>query len=180
MRTLKESILDDMESTLSITDDDVRQSLYPVPTVKDFDNYYRGYTFVDWMCKPYIQEYANKLNLTLRPIHGNHTISNTDMLNGIRVCIYGSAKDAEIKTYFIGKVDKDSRAAATMFELYGVGDWISNSMATTKKGIIEALQYLSKHPEDFKKLVDCNNRCAHDLHNTGMCDNKTFKAILGY
>jgi hypothetical protein len=96
------------------------------------------------------------------------------------VCIYGSAKDADIKTYFISKIVPNSRVATTMFELYGVGDWISNSMATTKKGIIEALQYLSKHPDDFKKLVDCNNRCAHDLHNTGMCDNRTFKAILGY
>jgi hypothetical protein len=181
MKTLKESILQDADVTLSVTDDDMREALYPVPTVKDFDTLYRGYIFVDWYCEPYIQKYADKLNIQLRPLHlSRGTISSTKDLNCIRVCIYGSAKDADIKTYFISKIDPNSRVATTMFELYGVGDWISNSMATTKKGIIEALQYLSKHPEDFKKLVDCNNRCANELENTGMCDNRTFKAILGY
>ena len=181
MKTLKESILQDADITLSITDNDALQAIYPLPTVKNFYKFYSDHEFVDWYCASLIQKYVDKLNTTLRPLHKSRfEISSTKLLNCIRISIYGKGSDADIRTYFVSKDNPESTAAEEMFELYGVGDWVSNSMSKTKKEIIKALHHLAKHPEDFKKLVDCNNRCANELENTGMCDNRTFKAILGY
>ena len=60
MKTLKESILSDVDKTLSV--DNAYTKIYPTPKVRDFVKHPWGGVQVDWICPNLIQEYIDILD----------------------------------------------------------------------------------------------------------------------
>ena len=61
MRTLKESLLDNMEDVIDRGEDDIKKAL-SIPTVKDFvkNPYSSGQTSVKWICPRIVEKYKTK------------------------------------------------------------------------------------------------------------------------
>ena len=61
MRTLKESLLDNMEDVIDRGEDDIKKALN-IPTVKDFvkNPYSSGQTSVKWICPRIVEKYKTK------------------------------------------------------------------------------------------------------------------------
>ena len=167
MKTLKESILSDIEDTLST--DNAFSKMYPAPTINDFI----GTTIlcIDWYCKDLLHKYMDA-----KFIKSLSARRNTDY-NTIRVTVYDTD---DIRTYIAYKENPDDYAAPGLAELKGVGDEMSHSMTTTKKKIVKFFEYLHKHPDEIKTILDYHIECVENLKHSGAYFCKTFSKILGY
>ena len=61
MKTLKESLLDNMEDIIARGEDDIKKALN-IPTVKDFvkNPYHSKQTSVTWICPSIVKKYKTK------------------------------------------------------------------------------------------------------------------------
>ena len=167
MKTLKESILAGMEDTLST--DNAYSKMYPAPTINDFN----GTTIcnLDWYCKDLLHKYMDAKFIKSLPDYRKNDY------NTIRVIVYDTD---DIRTYIAYKENPDDYAAPWVVELKGVGDEMSHSMTTTKKKIVKFFEYLHKHPDEIKTVLDYHSKCVENLKHSGVYYNKTFSEILGY
>ena len=162
MKTLKESLLDNMEDSLEAGKHPYIYK-YPVPTVKDFKKVGRD-SIVIWKCPELIQQYADKFDLQITA-----PWAKPKEATGIACDI---RSDKIIETALINE-----------HEGYccwlNAGDWYSNSLADAKKHCIWFLTELAKNPEaNFKKLIDFHNKSEEEKKRVGFCDCKTYDKIL--
>jgi hypothetical protein len=140
MKTLKESILDDIDDALSIKNP--YEVLYPLPTVKDFkkNGFNPKLQTISWQCpgliKPYLNEIASITDCNYIPSKATGI--------GCRIDMYKS-----ISTYLVDKY------GCHIHYLYYIGDWVSDNMTVTKKECIKFFKTIVDNPETcFRKIID--------------------------
>lgn len=167
MKTLKESILSDMDSTIDSVDN-AYSVLYPVPTVKDFVKTLDGNS-ITWQCPELIKQYIHEFKFDKDKEYIS-AIKNS--ITGIRCVIY---KDKTIATQFVDEYSD----FGYIDDICGVGDWVSNSLSVSKKVCVEFLKKLAANPDvNFKKVIDCNNKCIDELKKYGAADCKNYIDLL--
>lgn len=139
---LVEGILDDIETTLSVSDDDVKNSLNgKIPNIKDFKrspvNSDRHNVF--WECPLLISQYIKEIKFPYR--------IRLDDIIGIRVSIVKALMNGEY--YFqVALYDKDLRVS-NLNGIAGAGELIK--LPAAKK---VAIQFIQKIANDHTKLKD--------------------------
>ena len=166
MRTLKESILSDIDKTLSV--DNAYTKIYPTPKVRDFVKNPWGGVMVDWVCPNLVQEYIDILSSKVM----GSSFSNKNDLVGFRIAI----RDKYVlDAYLIDNTDSYSTAV----DLTGIGA-DGSSIPTQKKEAIEFFNYIQKNPAELKRLFEYVNKRQDELDRNGMCDCLTLKQILKF
>lgn len=166
MRTLKESILSDINKTLSV--DNAYTKIYPTPKVRDFVKNPWGGVMVDWVCPSLIQEYIDILD----PAVMSNDTSYKESIVGFRIAI----RDKHVlDAYLIDNTDSYSTAV----DLTGIGS-DGASIPTQKKETIEFFNYIQKNPSELKRLFEYVNKRQDELDKNGMCDCLTLKQILKF
>lgn len=166
MKTLKESILSDVDKTLSV--DNAYTKIYPTPKVRDFVKHPWGGVQVDWICPNLIQEYIDILS----PKAMGSGFSNKNDILGFRIVI----RDKYVlDAYLIADINSYSTAV----ELTGVGA-DGSSIPTQKKETIEFFNHIQKNSSELKRLFEYVNKRQDELDKNGMCDCLTLKQILKF
>lgn len=166
MRTLKESLLSDVDKTLSV--DNAYTKIYPTPKVRDFVKHQWGGVQVDWICPNLIQEYIDILD----PKVMDAGSSRKENIIGFRIVLRDKY---ETNTYLI---DNSGSFSATI-ELTGIGA-DGASIPTQKKETIEFFNYIQKNPAELKRLFEYVNKRQDELNRNGVCDCWTLKQILKF
>ena len=166
MKTLKESILSDMEDTLSV--DNAYTKVYPTPKVRDFKKCQWGGTQVDWICPNLIQEYIDVLDPTVMSTGTSYKAS----IVGFRIVLRDKY---ELIAYLIS----NNGSFADAVDLTGIGA-DGASIPTQKRETIEFFNYIQKNPSELKKLFEYVNKRQEELNTKGECDCWTLKRILKY
>ena len=166
MRTLKESLLSDVDKTLSV--DNAYTKIYPTPKVRDFVKHQWGGVQVDWICPNLIQEYIDILDPKVMDAGSSHK----ENIIGFRIVLRDKY---ETNTYLI---DNSGSFSATI-ELTGIGA-DGASIPTQKKETIEFFNYIQKNPAELKRLFEYVNKRQDELNRNGVCDCWTLKQILKF
>lgn len=166
MKTLKESILLDVDKTLSV--DNAYSVAYPTPKVRDFVKHQWGGVMVDWVCPKLIQEYIDILD----PSVMSTSTSYKNNIVGFRIAI----RDKYVVDAYL--IDNSGSFAAAV-DLTGVGA-DGASIPTQKKETIEFFNYIQKNPAELKRLFEYVNKRQAELNKNGMCDCLTLKQILKF
>ena len=163
MKTLKESLLDNIDSNLSTKHP--YKELYPLPTVKDFEkNIYSKQQSVKWQCPELIKPYLNEI------------ASITD-------CNYIPSKATGIGCYIddfkcisVYLINEDGHQ---LTDLTCIGDWVSNSLPTTKKECINFFKTILDDPETcFRKIIDYMKKAKQSKAQYGFADCITFEKLF--
>jgi hypothetical protein len=163
MKTLKESILDDIDDALSIKNP--YKVLYPLPTVKDFkkNGLNPKIQTISWQCPDLIKPYLNEI----ASITDCNYISKATGI-GCRIDMYKC-----VSAYL---VDKDGHH---LTDLTCIGDWVSNSLPTTKKECINFFKTILDNPETcFRKIIDYMQKAKQSKAQYGFADCITFEKLF--
>lgn len=169
MRNLKESLLDDINKTMR--DKNVLAAEYPVPKIRDFRKAPFSGNYINWICRPIIQNAIDTLDSSLFPLLANMRIKKENLV-GIKISIYGKY---ELNFYLIG--EDHTYSGAIDLPGFGTGGL---STPDIKKSIIEFFKYIQSNPEKLKDVFEYANKRRYELTTNGMCDEWTFKQILKY
>lgn len=169
MRNLKESLLDDINKTMR--DKNVLAAEYPVPKVRDFQKAAFSGNYINWICRPIIQNAIDTLDSSLFPLLANMRIKKENLV-GIKISIHSKY---ELNFYLIG--EDESYSGAVDLPGFGTG---GSSIPDIKKSIIEFFKYIQNNPEKLKDVFEYANKRRYELTTNGMCDEWTFKQILKY
>ena len=166
MKTLKESLLGDIEKNVSKSETDILKEMYPVPKVKDFVKMKLspGSQYIRWECPKIIQQYINILDDS--HFNGINTLQRNDII-GFQITIWSKY---EIDVYLY-----DSRNYR--FTLYGIGD-CANSMPQAKKDAINFFNDIANKPDNLIKVFNFANKSKHDFDTGRICSNKSYNDIL--
>lgn len=144
MKNLYESILSDIETTLSVADNDVKTVINgTVPTIKDF-HHISIWEGVEWECPLLMKKFANDVEKVMQKYNDNYITEN---IIGMR-CMYREALSRGhliFGLYLYDKMDKN-------FNIRGIG-------STTER----------ISPMDAKKLILNFIKCVcndHDILDT--------------
>lgn len=154
MKYLYESILTDIETTLSVADNDVKAVINgTVPTIKDFHRISMMWEGVEWECPLLMKKFAKDVEKVMQKYNNNYIAEN---IIGMR-CVY---REALSKGHLI-------------FELYL---YDKNGQSAKLRGIGSTPERIS--PTDAKKLIlkfikcICNDHGILDtlaeIHNTAI------------
>lgn len=170
MKSLKESLLADIEDTLSISNPYILE--YPIPSIKDFYRLSNGQYKLEWQCPKIINKY---INILITYFQNKKEFSWINSLfktaTGIR-CIIN--RDKTIDTELI---DANN---SYVYLLFGVGDWVSNSLSESKKECIKFLEYIINNPDCIKTIFEYDIKNRNEVDKYNICDNKTYKKLLNY
>ena len=169
MRNLKESLLDDINKTMA--DKNVLSAEYPVPKVRDFQKAAFSGNYINWICRPIIQNAIDTLDSSLFPLLAKMTIKKENLV-GIKISIHSKY---ELNFYLIGEDGSYSGA----IDLPGFGT-DGSSIPNIKKSVIEFFKYIQSNPEKLKDVFEYANKRRYQLTTNGVCDELTFKRILNY
>lgn len=152
MKTLKESILSDIDTTLSVTNDDVKTVVNGiVPTIKDFHRISMVWDGVTWECPLLIKKFAKDVEKIMQKYNDNYNAENIVGMN----CMYRKALSVGHHIFGLYLYDKDDRR----FNIRGIGS------TTERIGVTDAKKLILK----FIKCV-CNDHSIldkmTDIHNT--------------
>lgn len=150
---INEGILDDIETTLSISDDDMKNKLNgKIPTVKDFKKspINRDRHNVYWECPMLISQYVKNINLNLRP--GVHF--NINNIMGIRISIVKALMAGEY--YFqVGLYDTKLGFVNQLNGIAGAGELIK--LPEAKKIAIKFINNIAKDHNKLNDLIQIHN-----------------------
>lgn len=161
MKTLKESLLTDIDDTINKGEDDI----YNIPSITDFqkDSYHSRNYFVPWWIPHIMQKYRSKYPEILKP-----------GFDGIGFYIDKEWK--ELKIYLINNTNYNKSLRIVLFAWTDTP--INGNINTNKKEVIEMITKLAKNPkyldrffeqeyEDFeaKKFLRLKFRHGDDLKN---------------
>lgn len=154
MRTLKESLLSDIDTTLSVTNDDVKTVVNgTIPTIKDFHRIspMSPWEGVEWECPLLIKKFAKDVERVMQIYNDSY---NAENIIGIR-CMYRKALSSGHLIFGLFLYDKNKRN----FNIRGIGS------TTERIGTMDAKKLILK----FIKCV-CNDHSIldkmADTHNT--------------
>ena len=167
MKSLKESLLDNIDNTLNV--EDPYKELYPLPTTKDFvkNAYTKGYS-VKWQCPELIKQYINDIATAKSKI--SVWLSSMNSVTGI-----GCYIDI-FKCISVFLIDKNGEH---LTDLDYIGDWVSNSIPTTKKECINFFKTILDNPETcFRKITDYMKNAKQSKVQYGFADRITFDKLF--
>lgn len=170
MRNLKESLLDDINKTMA--NKNVLAAEWPVPKVSNFEKNTFGGQYIDWNCRPIIQNAIHMLDSKLFPLLAEMRVKK-DNLVGIRISVHSKY---ELNFYLI----EENGTYSSAIELPGFGT-DGSSIPTIKKSVIEFFKYIQSNPEKLKDVFEYANKRRSELTSgLHMCNEWTFKQILKY
>lgn len=141
MKSLKESILNSVDTALSINNP--YKELYPLPTVKDFvkNTFTKSYS-IKWQCPELIKPYLNDI-ATIK----SGELNFGSVLESTGLCCYID----DFKCISVSLIDKNNYIVT---QLDFIGDWVSNSIPETKKECIKFFKTILEDPDTcFKKII---------------------------
>jgi hypothetical protein len=154
MRTLKESLLSDIDTTLSVTDDDVKTLVNgTIPTIKDF---YRNisdmspWTGVEWECPLLIKKFAKDVERVMQ-IHNDGY--NAEKIIGMR-CMYRKALSTGHLVFGLYLYDSDKHD----YFIRGIGSTNERiSPMDAKKLILKFIKCVCKDHSILDKMAHIHN-----------------------
>lgn len=151
MKTLKESILSDIETTLSVTDDDVKNIINgDVPTIKDFHRISMMWEGVEWECPLLIKKFAKDVEKVMQKYNDNYIAEN---IIGMR-CMYREALSRGHLIFGLYLYDRNGRN----FNIRGIGSTTEGiSPIDAKKLILKFIEYICNDHSILDKIADVHN-----------------------
>lgn len=173
MKTLKESLLGDLEKNVSVTTSDMYRDMYKVPKIKDFKKSILGDYHIQWQCKDIIQKYVNILNLNISDKYSQD-------ITGFGIHIYPKQSKYDTPSENIYLLYNDGyELVEKNYSIYGVG-CDNMTIPQIKKEIIEFFNAVVENPDLIKKLFEYSEKRKKEIDNYGFCDTKTLKEILKF
>ena len=163
MRTLKESILGNMDNTLSI--ENAYSVKYPVPKINEFQKIGKSTCFT-WQCPELIKQYVGEFDFS------NYNWISVDSLKDVTGIRCEIRSDKTIETCLVNKYEGNEAWISA-------GDWYSNSLPESRKHCVWFLTQLAENPDvNFRKLIAFHNKSEAEKKQKGFCDCKTYDKIL--
>ena len=165
MKSLKESLLDNIDNTLST--EHPYKELYPLPTTKDFKkNSLAKLHTIKWQCPELIKPYLNDIADCLPDSKKQLVMVSTGL-----ACYIDSYKCISV---FL--IDKDNFQTT---QLDCIGDWVSDSITVTKKECINFFKTILDNPETcFRKIIDYIKKAEQNKAQYGFADCITFEKLF--
>ena len=159
MKTLKESILQDADITLSMSDADAKEVVNGViPTIKDFHYISNIWYGVDWKCPLLIKKFAKSVEKVMQKYNDGYSGYKAENIVGMS-CMYRKALSMGHMIFGLYLYDKDDRR----FSIRGIGGTPESIGARDAERLI--LKFI-KHVCDDHSILD---KLA-DTHNTAKGD----------
>lgn len=151
MITLKESILSDMETALSVTDNDAKNVINGnVPRLKDFHNIAIIWYGVDWECPLLIKEFAKDVEAVMQKYNDNYKAEN---IIGMR-CMYRKSLSAGHQIFGLCLYDKNDRN----FSIRGIGGTSERiNTRDAERLILKFINYVCNDHSILDKMADKHN-----------------------
>jgi hypothetical protein len=170
---IKESILSDMEDTLSVSDDKLYKKLYPVPKMRDFYkplSYNKDLIYLNWECPFLIKDFAKVVEARMQKSYLSSGYKAEDIV-GIEFTLH-KAYDAPGYVVFNLYLCDTFADGKNEYHIYGVGSEEEKcTIPEAKKLIIEFIKRVCDNPKLLNKLAL--------LHNTGDgFNNEHFKRFV--
>lgn len=158
MKTLRESILSDIETTLSVTNDDVKNIINgDVPTINDFHMKKGTWYGVDWTCTLLIKNFAKDVEKVMQRFDNKYKAEN---IIGMR-CVYSKSLATGHKKFRLYLYDKADR----VFTIRGVGGATENiSDSDAKTLILKFIEHVCDDHSILDKIADIHNNAKDDWH----------------
>lgn len=153
MKTLKESLLSDIDTTLSVTDDDVKTVVNgTIPTINDFHHIspMSPWEGVEWECPLLIKKFAKGVEIVMQKHNDGY---NAENIIGMR-CAYRKALSRGHLVFGLFLYDKNKRS----FSIRGIGSTTEriNTM-DAKKLILKFIKCVCNDHSILDKMVDIHN-----------------------
>ena len=169
MKSLKESLLDNIDNTLSI--ERPYKEIYPLPTTKDFikNTYLKSYS-IKWQCPELIKPYINDI-IAAKP-ENDVIVAANRLVDATGIGCYID----DFKCISVFLINKDGHHLTV---LNCIGDWVSNSLTTTKKECIKFFKTILDNPETcFRKIIDYMKKAKQSTAQYGFADHITFEKLF--
>ena len=157
MRTLKESILSDIDTTLSVTDNDVKNVINGnIPRIKDFHQMSptSPWEGVEWECPLLIKKFAKDVERVMQ-IHNDDY--NAENIIGMR-CMYRKALSRGHLIFGLFLYDKNERSFNRSFNIRGIGSTTERiSTMDAKKLILKFIKCVCNDHNILDKMADIHN-----------------------
>lgn len=142
MKTLKESLLDNIDNIINRGEDDIKASLN-IPKVRDFERnpHYNKMLGVTWMCPDILKKYKQKYpNMVLSEYQGIEFSLDTSYSRVVPVYLYFKTEKAFVSSKkFISGWD---------------GQLVGSTLSTYKKMIINVITKLANNPKLMDELME--------------------------
>lgn len=150
MKNLYESILSDIETTLSVTDDDVKTVINgTVPTIKDF-RYISIWEGVEWECPLLMKKFAKDIEKIMQKYNDNYIAEN---IIGM-CCMYRAALSRGHLIFGLYLYDKNGQK----FNIRGIGSTTERiSPMDAKKLILKFIKCVCNDHSILDKMADIHN-----------------------
>ena len=150
MKNLYESILSDIETTLSIADNDVKTVINgTVPTIKDF-HYISIWEGVEWECPLLMKKFAKDVEKVMQKYNNNYIAEN---IIGMR-CMYRNALSRGHLIFGLYLYDKNGQS----FNIRAIGSTTERiSPMDAKKLILKFIKCVCNDHSILDKMSDIHN-----------------------
>lgn len=142
MKTLKESLLDNIDDIINRGEDDIKTSLN-IPKVRDFERnpHYNKMLGVTWMCPDILKKYKQKYpDMVLPEYQGIEFSLDTSFSRVVPMYFYFKTEKAFVSSKrFIPGID---------------GQLVGAKLPTYKKMVINAITKLANNPKLMDKLME--------------------------
>lgn len=151
MITLKESLLSDIDTTLSVTNDDVKTVVNGiVPKLNDFHRISMVWDGVTWECPLLIKKFAKDVEKIMQKYNDNYIAENIVGMN----CMYRKALSVGHLIFGLYLYDKEGRN----FNIRGIGSTTERiSPMDAKKLILKFIERVCNDHNILDKLADIHN-----------------------
>lgn len=150
MKNLYESILSDIETTLSVTDNDVKTVINgTVPTIKDF-HHISIWEGVEWECPLLMKKFAKDVEKVMQKYNDNYITEN---IIGMR-CMYREALSRGHLIFGLYLYDKNGQN----FNIRGIGSTTERiSPMDAKKLILKFIKYVCDDNDILDTIAEIHN-----------------------
>lgn len=160
MKTLKESLLSDIDTTLSVTNDDVKILVNGVmPTIKDFHYLTKTSPWygVTWECPLLIKRFAKAVEKVMQKYNDGY---NAENIIGMR-CMYRKALSRGHLIFGLFLYDKNERSFNRSFNIRGIGSTTERiSTMDAKKLILKFIKCICNDHSILDKMANMHNNAA--------------------
>jgi hypothetical protein len=153
MRTLKESLLSDIDTTLSVTNDDVKTVVNGViPTIKDFHYMSKQSPWygVTWECPLLVKKFAKDVEKVMQKYNDDYKAEN---IIGMRCMYRGSLRSGHL-IFGLFLYDNNERR----FNIRGIGNTNEAIGArAAERLILKFIEHVCNDHSILDKLADMHN-----------------------
>lgn len=155
MKNLYESILSDIETTLSVTDNDVKNIINgDIPTSNDFHRISMMWEGVEWECPLLMKKFAKDVEKVMQKYNDNYIAEN---IIGMR-CMYREALSRGHLIFGLYLYDKNGQR----FNILGIGSTPERiSTMDAKKLILKFIKCVCNDHSILDKIADVHNNAKH-------------------